>query len=101
MVREGLSMSPEPKYETVWVFNGVRNHFSSGVFRSKRQAEDWINRPALVGTLTEYPLDVGIYEWAIQSGAFVPKHEHHHSPGFIGNFSSAAQQHIHYEAESG
>lgn len=92
-------MSSEPEYETVWVFNGVRNHFPSGVFRSRRQAEDWISRHALVGTLTEYPLGMGVYEWAILSGAFVPKKEHHHSPDFIGNFSSAAQEHVHYEGQ--
>jgi len=46
--------------------------------------------------LTEYPLDIGAYDWAIQHGHFKPKHEHQRQPSFIEKFSSAALNHFHY-----
>jgi hypothetical protein len=81
----------------VWVFNGNRNHFPSAVFSNKRLAEEWIRRNQLEGTLTAYPLDISIYEWAIEKGYFTPKKPEHVSADFIANFSSASQEHHHFE----
>jgi hypothetical protein len=82
---------------TVWVFNGNKNHFPSGVFSTRQRAEQWILQHKLEGTLTEYPLDVSVHEWAIQTGRFKPKKPEHHTNDFIANFSSASQEHHHYE----
>jgi hypothetical protein len=93
-----MNSQPDMDREHVWVFNGDKNHFPSGVFRSREEAEAWIQRHNLAGTLTQYPVGVGVYEWAVESGSFAPKHQKHRSPEFIANFSTAAQQHYHYEA---
>lgn len=85
----------------VWVFNGARNHFPSGVFASRARAEDWIRENRLSGTLTVYPIDRGIYDWAMGHGSFTPKRDEHRTPDFIANFSSATQEHYHYEQGRG
>ena len=81
----------------VWVFNGARNKFPSAVFADLSKAQDWIRRNKLTGTLTAYPIDQGIYEWAINKGYFRPRGEDQKTASFIGNFSSASQEHYHYE----
>jgi len=85
----------------VWVFNGNRNHFPSAVFTERRLAEDWIATHQLEGTLTAYPLDISVYDWAIERGYFAPKKEEHSSADFIANFSSASQEHDHFEKDEG
>ena len=81
----------------VWVFNGG-GAFPSAVFTSRDRGEAWIALHKLTGALTRYPLDVGVYEWAIGLGAFKPKQSHQSEPKFIGRFSSASLEHYHYEA---
>lgn len=83
----------------VWVFNGTRNHFPSAVFTTRELAEAWIKQHQLEGTLTAYPLDVGVYDWAISNGSFTPQREDHQTAQFIANFSSAAQEHYHFESD--
>ncbi len=85
----------------VWIFNGNRNHFPSAVFTERRLAEDWIRRNQLEGTLTAYPLDISVFEWAIERGYFTPKKAEHTSADFIANFSSASQDHDHFERDEG
>jgi hypothetical protein len=43
----------------VWVFNGARASFPSGLFTELGRAERWIGEHGLTGTLTAYPLDTG------------------------------------------
>lgn len=81
----------------VWIFVGANAHFPSGVFGSPYRAEEWITRHRLTGTLTRYPVDIGIYEWAIENQHFTPKTEEQRSPAFIGRFTSATLEHWHYE----
>ena len=83
----------------IWVFNGNRNHFPSAVFTERHLAEAWIEKHKLEGTLTAYPLDVGIYDWAIEEGVFTPKRDDQQSPDFIANFSSASLEHYHFDRE--
>ncbi len=83
--------------DSVWVFNGGSD-LPSAVFTSRELAETWIARHGLTGVLTRYPLDVGLYEWAIDCGAFVPTRPDQSEPRFIGRFSSANLEHYHYEA---
>lgn len=83
--------------ERVWVFNGSHARFPGGVFSSRSAAEAWISDNRLTGTLTAYPLDLGAYHWAVDAGVFTPKSDKHRSPEFIASFSSAFQEHGHYE----
>lgn len=83
--------------DMVWVFKGSSNPFPSAVFSSQEQAQEWIRTYSLNGTLTAYPLDQGVYDWAVTNKYFTPKKEKHKSPSFIQNFSSGYQEHYHYE----
>jgi hypothetical protein len=81
----------------VWVFNGERSAFPSAVFNSVEKAEEWIAKRGLSGVLTWYPIDVPVYDWIIAKGWWQPKKEHETEPAFIQQFSSASQEHYHYE----
>lgn len=83
----------------VWVFNGAKSSFPSGVFNSREKAEQWIAEYKLEGTLTLYPLDSSVYDFAIANGWFRPKSPHQSLPEFIQRFTSASQEHFHYEPE--
>lgn len=85
------------KVKEVWIFNGVNAKFPSAVFEIKEDALGWIRRHGLTGVLTSYPVGISVYEWAIESGNFKLKSEKDSTPEFIGKFSSAAQEHIHFE----
>ncbi len=82
---------------TVWVFNGAKARFASAVFSSKELAVGWITKNRLSGVLTRYPLDMSAYEWALARGHFTPSREDQRTPEFIGKFTSASQEHYHYE----
>lgn len=82
---------------TVWVFNGANATFPSGVFSAREPAEAWIARHHLTGVLTEYPLDEGTYDWAVDRGFFSAKREDQRSSKFIGGFTSLRQVHLHFE----
>lgn len=83
--------------QQVWVFNGNHNHFPSAVFTERHLAEEWIERNAVQGTLTAYPLDTSVYDYAVRAGWFTPEKEDHATPEFIANFRSASQEHYHFE----
>ena len=83
--------------DSVFVFNGNASTFPSAVFTDRQRATAWIAHHRLTGTPTEYPVDVGVYDWAVGNGDFTPKREDHQTPHFIGKFSSAAQWHAHFE----
>ena len=80
----------------VWVFTTPRSRFPGAVFTSRALAETWISKHNLIGTLTRYPLDQGVYEWAIEHRCFVPSEEQHRTREFIGGFTTASQEHYHY-----
>ena len=81
----------------VWIFHGVNGRFSSGVFNSRHLAEQFIAKHLLTGTLTKYPLNVGVYDWAVQNGYFIAAKPQHDTPEFIQAFTTASQEHYHYE----
>ena len=83
--------------QEVWVFNGVGGAFPSGVFDAVDVAELWIAKYQLSGTLTEYPIGVGVFDWAIDRGLFKPKVGRVYDANFIGQFTSASMRHFHYE----
>lgn len=84
----------------VWVFNGRRATFPSGVFSSRESADAWIAKHSLKGTLTKYPLNVGAYEHAIEMEWFTPQKPYQEESEFIGRFTSASQEHHHYEDDA-
>lgn len=81
----------------VWVFSGEKSHYPSAIFAEKSEAERWISQMKLSGTLTKYPVGISVYEWAIGQGYFKPKTDNHLTAEFIGNFTTAGQEHYHYE----
>jgi hypothetical protein len=88
----------------IWIFYGSiasieeLNWYPSGIFESIEQAEIFIEKYSLSGLLTEYPVGIGAYDWAIQNEFFSPKSARQETPKFIGRFVAAAQRHFHYEA---
>src|SRR5579863_5951730 len=82
--------------QEVWVFNGIKSQFPSGVFTTTEKAEEWIHKHGLSGTLTLYHVDEGAYDWSIRNALFTPHKTHHFQPDFIGRFAGG-QQHFHYE----
>ncbi len=84
--------------ETVWIFNGEKSLFPGAIFSSRERAEAWIARHGLSGTPTRYPIDEPIYEWTIARAYFKPAKDFQSSAKFIERFSSACQEHYHYES---
>lgn|SRR5262245_47338834 len=82
--------------EYVWVFVGNAARFPAAIFSTAGSARQWISRYALTGTLTRYPVDVSVYDWAIEKGFFTVRNERHSAPEFIGGFSTAYQEHYHF-----
>jgi hypothetical protein len=80
----------------VWVFNGG-GQFPAAVFTTRTKAEEWIAANRVEGTLTKYPLDVAVYDWALAQGYFVAKRDDQRTPQFKGRFGSASQEHYHYQ----
>jgi hypothetical protein len=81
----------------VWVFNGDGGRFASGVFSSQAKAEAFISEHKLSGILTEYPMDMLVYEWAISNEFFKPKRDDQRTAKFMQTVTSASQEHFHYE----
>ncbi len=81
--------------QVVWAFNG-RGPVPGGIFSKREAAEAWIAENRLSGTLTEYPLGYGAYDYAVRNGTFTPKGAEQVTPGFIGDFAGALN-HCHYE----
>ena len=85
--------------DEVWVFHGVGGCFTSGVFASREQAEAFINRYRLAGILTKYPVGISAYDWAIEEKLFEPRKPEHYEAGFIQRFTTASQEHYHYDPD--
>jgi hypothetical protein len=87
-----------PISEETWVFTSAgKNKFPGAVFSSLAKAEEWIRKYSLSGTLTQYPLDIAVYDWAIMNRYFTPKGSDQQAPSFVGGFTSAVQTHYHYQ----
>lgn len=80
----------------IWIFNGDKNSFPSAVFDSKKLALDWIKTYKLSGTLTLYPVNISVYNWAIDNNYYTPKQEFQKTPTNIANFTSTHLEHIHF-----
>ena len=84
---------------SVWVFHGAGGRFTNGVFCSKAQAEEFILRYRLAGTLTKYPIGMSVYDWAIQEKLFESTKPEQYEAGFIQRFTTASQEHYHYDPD--
>jgi len=49
--------------------------------------------------LTKYPINKGVYQWAIEKSYFAPTKDHQFKGKFIQQFTSGSQEHYHYENE--
>jgi hypothetical protein len=88
-------MTPEPR---IWIFVGVGARFPSGAFSSLDGARAWIAKYSLTGTLTAYPLDEGVFDWALRTGVVSERvRSRGYEPEFVAAFSSASQEHFHFE----
>ena len=85
----------------IWLFNGCSSKgisgFPSGIFNTIEHAEYVIKNNRLSGTLTKYPIDTFVYDYAISNGWFTPKKDYQKEPSFIQRFSSAYLEHYRYE----
>ena len=82
---------------SMWIFNGDNSRFPSGVFSSIEQGVKFIKKYKLSGILTEYPVDIGCYDWEVKEGYFVPKKPEHFTSEFIGKFSPGYTRHFHFK----
>ncbi len=92
-----LQFSNMQSMRYVWVFVARRGRFPGGVFETLAEADTWISNHSLSGVLTSYEVGIGCYEQAMRDGTFNPNEDQRNSPDFIGAFSSASQEHYHYE----
>lgn len=81
---------------TIWVFHGTGAQFSSGVFKNKGLAEESIRVNKLSGVLSEYPIDILCYDYAIEHNYFTPSKPDHFEPKIKQRFSPPLD-HYHYE----
>ena len=86
----------------VWLFHGAGGRFAGGAFTDLADAEQWIRQHRLSGTLTRYPLNQGVFNWAVENNRSNLKPEtlaaKANNPAFIGSFTTASMEHYHYEA---
>jgi hypothetical protein len=87
--------------KTVWLFNGPINLLSGGIFEELEDAEKWVDDNSLTGMLTEYPVNIGVFDWAMQKGLIAMTEEElierRKEPNFIGSFTIASMYHYHYK----
>ncbi|MGL6225193.1 MAG: DUF7710 domain-containing protein [Thermoguttaceae bacterium] len=80
----------------VWIITGGGT-FPCGCFSSLEKAEDWIRSNKVTCTVTKYPLNQSLYDYAISEGYFVPKKEYQLLSKFKAKFSCASAEHYHYQ----
>jgi len=86
----------------IWIFVSAGAQFPGGAFSSRERAEAWIAKRRLTGVLTAYPVDEGAFDWALSVGAVTGRaRERGDEPKFVGGFTSAVQEHYHYEDGAG
>ncbi len=85
----------------MWVFVGDNSNFPSGIFTEYENAKSWIERYNLSGTLSIFPIDEGVFDWAIKNNALTikdeKKSEQSNDPFFISSCLPASLDHYHFE----
>ncbi|CAA7391639.1 DUF7710 domain-containing protein [Chryseobacterium fistulae] len=81
----------------MYVFIGEGSNFPSGIFTTLENAKEWIDKYSLNGILNKYPIDMGVYDWAIKEDFFTIKNEYQKESKFIQRFICASMEHFHFE----
>lgn len=81
----------------MYVFIGEGASFPAGIFTTLEKAEEWIRTHSLSGILSKYPVDKGLYDWAIQEDLFKVKNDYQKDSKFIQRFTCASSDHFHFE----
>lgn len=80
-------MSPQPYQSTVWIVTANGARWPGGIFLTEQAAREFIDRHAISGMLSEFPLGESTYDHATRLGLFRPKNEKERSGEFIAQFS--------------
>lgn len=96
-VRVKRLMNEVKDLSMIWIFSGAGSRFPSGVFLDKCAAIKWVSKHKLTGVLTLYPVNQGVYDWAIEADLFKPCKEREKTAMFIQQFTSVSQEHYHFE----
>ena len=80
----------------IYVFSGEGGGFPGGVFDSIENAENWIALHNLTGVLSFYPLNTGVFDWAVSNGFVKPEMAAKTTSRRIANYESYLD-HAHYE----
>ncbi len=92
--REGsLTMA---EIQEAWVFKSEGTHGVGAIFLDLTKAEDWISKHSLSGILLCYPVDEGVFDWALREGRIKKKFAASASKHIIGAFCSGLH-HYHYD----
>ena len=83
-------------FNYIYVFIGNQGKLPGGVFSTRPLAEEWIQINKLSGRLTEYPIDLGVYDWAVGTGRVRKLQASYCTPDIVGGFSSHLD-HWHFE----
>lgn len=81
----------------MYIFIGEGAQIPSGVFTLLEKAEQWIRTYSLSGVLSKYPVDTGLYDWAIYEDFFIVKNDYQKESKFIQRFTCASMDHVHFE----
>ncbi len=81
----------------IYVFSGNNSGMPNAVFSEINLAKEWIKKHELSGILSFYPLNTGIYDWAILNNYFTPQKDYQKQAPFIEKFSCASIEHLHFE----
>lgn len=81
----------------MYIFIGEEASFPSGVFSDYEKAVNWIKANSLNGVLNKYPVDISVYDWAIDKEYFEVKRDYQTSSKFIQKFTTASMEHWHFE----
>jgi hypothetical protein len=80
----------------IWVFVGEQSSACGGVFSDLAIAENWILQHSLSGLLSQYPLNEGVFDWAVRTARVKQKFADNAPPQIIGSFCSYLH-HYHYK----
>ena len=81
----------------VWVFMGERGTNPMAIWTAFDAAHKYIHDETLTGSLTAFELDQPVYEWAIKTGKFKAKSDHHRNIKFRQTFSNQFQEHYNFK----
>ncbi|MDR6923723.1 hypothetical protein [Chryseobacterium sp. 2987] len=81
----------------IYVFIGKNSGFPSGIFTTLEKALEWIKKYSLSGILNKYPVDIGLYDWAVQKDFFTVENEYQKGSEFVQRFTCASMEHLHFE----